>query len=964
MSDAIITVVLTQLTSIMEREIQQEVRLVVGVDKDIEKLKKTLQAIVHVLNDADKRQIKEEAVKDWLEKLKDASHDVDDLLDEWNTAMLKQQINRIQSPPITKKKNKVFPFIKFSCFSFNQLALRHDIAVKIKGFNERLDLIANEKDKYNFNVTMAGEEPERYRTISCIDVKEVRGREQDKNTLVSKLLCESSQAQADDRSLHIISVVGMGGMGKTTLAQLAYNCDEVKTHFDRIIWVCVSEPFDEIRVAKAIYEDIHGCAPNNFELNTILRHVRHSIVGKKFLLVLDDVWTEDPKKWEPFRNSLTNGGRGSKILVTTRNERVAKMMESTDILPLRELSDQDCWFLFSQIAFFGKSRDEKLEEIGRKIADKCKGLPLAAKTIGSLMRFKTTAEEWQNVLNSETWELKEAEKGLFPPLLLSYYDLTSAMKRCFSYCAVFPKDHKIEADNLIKLWMAHGYLNTKKETVDMEVTGREYLQNLAMRSFFQDLEKDKNGDVIIRFKMHDMVHDFAKFLTKNEFFIMEVKSGTELKIDSTCKDARHSTLVRVEEAPFPTPICNTEKLHSFWVQSFYDSPPIVSEIDIVAPDSFSRLRCLKSLDLSRNRLDRLPQGVGELIKLRYLNLSHNPLSELPEKVCDLCNLQTLKLVACDQLRRLPQGMWKLISLRHLEIDRTDSLRMLPKGIGSLNSLRTLTKFVIGGGGDSEEATCKLADLKNLNFLKGHLKIEGLGYVADAGEVEKAELKNKKDLLGLHLYFNSPVPAGGMTDVEALQLHPNLQYLQIKFYVGTQFPNWLMSLTNLQELCLQECQNCVGLPYLGKLPALEKLQIEGMHSLKYASLELLGRGTDNVNHNGGSTMMHGAMAASSSSVIILFPKLKKLKIVCMNSWEEWDEISARGEAQEEIKIMPYLRCLKLSHCDKLKALPNRLLQMAPLKKLRIHNCTILRRRYQKLIGEDWSKISHIRKVRIS
>ncbi|KAL2457341.1 putative disease resistance RPP13-like protein 1 [Forsythia ovata] len=309
---------------------------------------------------------------------------------------------------------------------------------------------------------------------------------------------------------------------------------------------------------------------------------------------------------------------------------------------------------------------------------------------------------------------------------------------------------------------------------------------------------------------------------------------------SSYKMKRHLTLVRAEDVRFPTSIANVEKLHSFWVQSFYDTPPIISELDRIEPDLFHRLACLKALDLSRNRLGELPKEVGKLISLRYLNLSHNPFWELPSTLCDLYNLQTLKLSACDHLRKLPQGMGKLVNLRHLEIDCTDSLKTLPKGIGNLSSLQTLSKFVIVRASDGEEVTCTLEDLKYLKNLRGCLKIEGLGYATNADEAKRAELSEKKHLSDLHLDFKPMAQTGSEGKViEALQLHPGLQSLVISSYGGTRFPNWMVSLTNLRKLSLQECQNCTILPPLGRLPSLVTLYIDGLHNLKSLGLEFLG-----------------------------------------------------------------------------------------------------------------------------
>ncbi|KAK9219078.1 hypothetical protein WN943_007717 [Citrus x changshan-huyou] len=219
----------------------------------------------------------------------------------------------------------------------------------------------------------------------------------------------------------------MGGIGKTTLAQLAYNNDDVKNHFEKRIWVCVSDPFDVFRIARAIIEALTGSAPNFGEFQSLMQHVQGCVEGKKFLLVLDDVWNKDYSKWGPFYNCLKNGLHGSKILITTRDETTAHIMKSTDIIPIDLLSEKECWSIFESLAFFGKSMEgcENLEKIGREIVGKCKGLPLAVKTIGSLLWSKNTEEEWQNILKSEIWEHKGIERGLLAPLLLSYNELPS-----------------------------------------------------------------------------------------------------------------------------------------------------------------------------------------------------------------------------------------------------------------------------------------------------------------------------------------------------------------------------------------------------------------------------------------------------------------------------------------------------------------------------------------------------------
>ena len=233
--------------------------------------------------------------------------------------------------------------LAFPSFCFRRvkdLALRHEIGHKIKTLNETLDKIAKDRVTYGFDLTKQHDVVEHIKTTSFVDVSNIIGRDNFRDDLLSNLLGKGSQ---EDRKPQVISLVGMGSIGKSTLAQLAYNDPEVQAHFQVRMWVRVSEPFDQCKIAIAICQELDSESPHNItELQSLLGKICDLIRRKKSLLVLDNVWTEDSSMWEPFKFALKHGAKGSKILVTTCKYKVAKMMGSVHIINLGVLSDEDC----------------------------------------------------------------------------------------------------------------------------------------------------------------------------------------------------------------------------------------------------------------------------------------------------------------------------------------------------------------------------------------------------------------------------------------------------------------------------------------------------------------------------------------------------------------------------------------------------------------------------------------------
>jgi Leucine-rich repeat (LRR) protein len=413
---------------------------------------------------------------------------------------------------------------------------------------------------------------------------------------------------------------------------------------------------------------------------------------------------------------------------------------------------------------------------------------------------------------------------------------------------MFPKDYPMRKYELVKMWMAQGYL---KETSggDMEAVGEHYFQVLTARSFFQDFEMDE--DEGMKFKMHDIVHDFAQFMTKNECLTVDVNNLGEATVETSIERVRHLSMMLSKETSFPVSIHKAKGLRSLLIDARDPS------LGAALPDVFKRLTCIRSLNLSWSSIKEIPNEVGKLIHLRHFNLACcGELESLPETMCDLCNLQSLDVTWCRSLKELPKAIGKLIKLRHLRI-YDSGVAFIPKGIERLTCLRTLDRFTVCGGGENESKAANLRELKNLNHIGGSLVIWNLrGGKEDASDAAEAHLKNKKRLLCLELDFDYNQEDGIL--IEVLQAPSDLEYLTIYKYGGLELPNWMMTLTRLQELELVDCTTVEVLPPLGRLPNLESLVL---HGLKVRRLD--------VGFIGIKSVKEGEIAR-----VTAFPKIKK------------------------------------------------------------------------------------------
>ncbi|XVF77601.1 hypothetical protein PTKIN_Ptkin14bG0059000 [Pterospermum kingtungense] len=484
----------------------QEVGLMFKVNKELEKLQATLGIINAVLLDAEESSSTSHAVKNWVTRLHDVVYDADDLLDEFQYEHLRQKVHARTGQVRTNP--------------FSSLKFGFKMAHRVKDVRERLDEVAADIAKFNFRervkTDMGSVGNNKRETDSLVVKSQIIGREKNKQDIIDLLL----EPNSNEENVSIVVIVGFGGLGKTALAQLVYNEATIETHFSPKIWVCVSEEFDIILLLQNILKSI-GEQVGDFNLEQLQRKLGEVLRGKRFLIVLDDVWNEDILKWDNFSKYLVGGAPGSKIQVTTPSRKVALAMGINSPYVLEGLNRDQSWDLFEQVAFRGQNKiDTKLELIGREVVERCKGVPLAIKTLASLLQQNHSEKLWLSIKeNHETWKSLEKEDGIFSVLKLSYNHLPVHLRPCFAFCSIFPKDYKINKNRLIQLWKAQGYIESSiRNEVSLDL-GDQYFNDLASRSFFQEVEDNRYG--IITCTMHDLIHDLAQLVAGSSFYTVK-----------------------------------------------------------------------------------------------------------------------------------------------------------------------------------------------------------------------------------------------------------------------------------------------------------------------------------------------------------------------------------------------------------------------------------------------------------
>ncbi|WCJ30730.1 NB-ARC domain-containing disease resistance protein [Euphorbia peplus] len=851
-----------------------------GHDLDEElliKLKITMNTVAGLLDEAEEKQISVPAIKRWLDNLKHAAYQADDLFDDIAYEDHRSKIHG--GGPASSLNRTVRDAIRV-CYFRNGFV--RDVNRKLGEIHDVIEHLLKQMQSLGLTLRKGiGEKLASQATTSLPEVNyDSDIRFSDKEAIVKRLLL-------DGKGISGVCVAGQGGIGKTTIARQVYNDTRVDYTFDRKAWVYVSQEFDVFKITNDIVIQV-CCPPSPLNLNSIQmlqNKLCEELKGKKFLLVLDDVWGVKDAEWDDLLKPFKSGDKGNRLVITSRNQNVVSAKHGVqNYVHLDKLDDGDRWKLLKQYAFpdGNQTVDPGFEAFGAEIAKKCVGLPLAVKMMGSLLRCKSSVAEWKSISRSNVWNY--VGDDILPVLKLSYQFLPSHVKQCFAYCAIFPKGFAFTKELLINLWMGEGFLLQSKRKGSMEEFGGQCFDSLVSMSFF-----DPGNEA--SFTMHDMVRDLSKSVCGDFGFSIGDDDSGKIPVK-----ARHLFVKRERVQDAGNSINQVQFLRSFLLADCGVRPSHHDGKDTL--DLLRNLKSLRVLHLEKQwGMYKMPNFIGNLNHLRYLSLRGASITSLPESICRLYYLQILILWDCKKLIELPENLRKLINLFCLDIRRT-GLRDMPPRLDELAELQTLSTFILGKNGRS-----RIKELGKLQNLKGELTIEiRQDFVSNGDSCSCPKLLNKLEFK----WDGESRELDQENQLKGLLPHKDLKNLSIIGYKGAQFPDWLTGLSNVVCLKLSQCKKSKSLPPLGQLASLEDLSIIGFDSVVSIASEFYGTNQQKA-----------------------FQSLRVLRFDKMPSWQIWETKAGAFSKLEKLYIeecpeleqalpsdLPCLSKLDIQQCEQL------------------------------------------------
>uniref|UniRef100_A0A0E0M0F3 Uncharacterized protein n=1 Tax=Oryza punctata TaxID=4537 RepID=A0A0E0M0F3_ORYPU len=471
--------------------------------------------------------------------------------------------------------------------------------------------------------------------------------------------CSNQEIASDN--VAVLAISGIGGVGKTTLARQVYNDERVKGYFDLRVWISVSDDFNVKRLTKEFIEFALANWMQSDNLCNLQQSLTESIVKFRFLLVLDDVWDDvyanQDNRWQNFLEPLKSAQQGSAILLTTRSQRVADLVNENRHFRLEGLPPT-IFDEFFEACAFGTDHcrvHPELNPIGKRIIPQLKRCPLAAETLGRLLKPMLDSDHWNSIAGKELWELKQEKYDILPVLRLSYLYLPSHLRNCFLFCSMYPKCHRFDKDTLVSSWIAAGLVESCKGG-KLEMDGCQYFEELLHRSL---LQKDTSSPTDSTYVMHELIHDMAQLVSEHECFI--VKGETDL--NKIPRGVRHLSIIgsiSLNENNLRM-VCEYKGLRSI-VCHGVDSNTVTA----AAKCWFEELTKIRMLGFLSCKLNFIPETIGNLKLLRYLNISECTFDELPQPFWQLRNLQIVDAQKC-RVQHIPEDFHRLGNLQRFKL---------------------------------------------------------------------------------------------------------------------------------------------------------------------------------------------------------------------------------------------------------------------------------------------------------
>lgn len=907
MAESSVNFLIEKLSSLIDNEVI--INLFRGVREQVVYLRPEYERMRAFLRIADALQDGDEELSVWVRQVRDIAHDTEDILDEFSLLQHHDHVHGFYGS-----------ICKLACCVKNAKA-SYRIASELKGINSRMKTIIQVYKQLHHKFVKAeeGSDSNTWHDCRCdallLDKSDLVGIDKPKKIVVEWLIKGGSGRE-------VVSLAGMGGMGKTTLAKQVYDAAAVKKHFKIRVWITVSQSSRIQDLLKDMVQQVFRAtrrrvpqAVEGMNNNQLKSTIKELLQKSRYLIVLDDVWHLD--KWHAVKYALPNNSFRSRVVLTTRNTDVASTAEIESqgkIHDMEPLPLAESWELFCRKTFKGDACPPHLEEICRNILRKCEGLPLAIVAISGVLASKSKwrIDEWDMVGRSLGAEIEGNDKlkYLKKVLSLSFNDLPYYLKSCFLYLSIFPEDHFIEHMRLIRLWVAEGFIEAK-EGKTLEEVAEDYLNELMNRSLMQVATTTPDGRVKT-FRIHDLLREIIISKSRDQNFTTILKEQNMQWPDRVRRLSVHNSLENL------LPNRSVSHLRSLFMFGMVEKPPMNNFF----PGGF---RLLNVLDLRDSPLKKFPVEVVNLYYLRYLSLKGTKVKMIPRYIGKLQNLETLDLKH-SQVTELPIEILKLQKLRHLLLYRNkyvsyehfhakSGFRII-QNIGLFRSLQKLC-FIEANQDGSEYMMRELGKLTQLRRL---------GIVKLRRENGKALCLSIEKMTSLHALSISSEEEDEIIDLQHLSAPPVLlQRLYLRGRLET-LPHWIPSLHSLVRLSLKWSRlKDDPLADLQDIPNLVQLTLCQVYS--------------------GEKLSFGAGG------------FKKLKILGLDEFDELRSIEVEAGA------MACLEELSISRCRFLEKVPSGIEHLTKLKMLEFFDMPV------ELIStilpdekyNDCWKVSHIPEV---